>query len=110
MENLEPIKVLGEGAFGKVYLMRHRIERALMCVKVIKVKNIPKKEREACRMEVGLLKRLQHPNIVGYKDSFLAKNKESLCIVMQFCDGGDLGGVIKTAAKKRRLFAEPKVR
>ena len=76
MDQLEPIKVLGEGAFGKVYLMRHRIERALMCVKVIKVKNIPKKEREACRMEVGLLKRLQHPNIVGYKDSrFLARNE-----------------------------------
>ncbi|KAK7237802.1 protein serine/threonine kinase [Aureococcus anophagefferens] len=77
MENLEPIKVLGEGAFGKVYLMRHKVERALCCVKV---KNIPKKEREACRMEVGLLKRLNHPNIVGYRDSFLAKNKESLCI------------------------------
>ena len=43
-------------------------------------------------MEVGLLKRLHHPNIVGYRESFLSKNKESLCIVMQFCDGGDLSG------------------
>ncbi|KAH8053816.1 serine/threonine kinase [Aureococcus anophagefferens] len=89
MENLEPIKVLGEGAFGKVYLMRHKVERALCCVKV---KNIPKKEREACRMEVGLLKRLNHPNIV-----------------MQFCDGGDLSGQIKTAARNRKLFAESKI-
>ena len=24
MDQLEPIKVLSEGAFGKVYLMRHR--------------------------------------------------------------------------------------
>ncbi|KAH8056181.1 serine/threonine kinase [Aureococcus anophagefferens] len=77
MENLEPIKVLGEGAFGKVYLMRHKVERALCCVKV---KNIPKKEREACRMEV-----------------------------MQFCDGGDLSGQIKTAARNRKLFAESKI-
>ena len=49
MEEYEPIRVLGEGAFGKVYLMR---QRTLMCVKVIKIKNIPKKEREACRSEV----------------------------------------------------------
>ena len=32
--------------------MRHKVERTLLCVKVIKIKNIPKKEREACRMEV----------------------------------------------------------
>lgn len=36
-------------------------------------------------MEVGLLKRLHHPNIVGYRESFLSKNKESLCIVMTYC-------------------------
>ena len=59
MDQLEPIKVLGEGAFGKVSLMRHRQERTLQCVKVIKIKNIPKKEREACRAEVQLMKRLR---------------------------------------------------
>jgi serine/threonine protein kinase len=51
MDKYEPIKVLGEGSYGKVYLMRHLIERKLVCVKVIKIKNIPRKEREACKME-----------------------------------------------------------
>ena len=37
MEEYEPIRVLGEGAFGKVYLMRQRTQRTLMCVKVIKI-------------------------------------------------------------------------
>ncbi len=83
MDSYEPIKVLGEGSFGKVYLMRHRHERKLVCVKVIKIKNIPKKERDACKMEVDLLKRLRHPNIVGYRDSFLNPSRETLCIVMQ---------------------------
>jgi NIMA (never in mitosis gene a)-related kinase len=109
MDQLEPIKVLGEGAFGKVYLMRHRQERTLQCVKVIKIKNIPKKEREACRAEVQLMKRLRHPNIVAYRDSFLARNRESLCIVMTYCDGGDLGNQITQAAKRRRPFTEAKV-
>lgn len=107
MENYEKLKVLGQGSFGKVYLMRHKLERKLMCVKVIKIKSIPRKEREACRTEVELMKRLHHPNIVGYKDSFLTPRKDCLCIVMEYCDGGDLCSQIKDA--KRKLFAESKI-
>ncbi|CAM9361239.1 unnamed protein product, partial [Phaeothamnion confervicola] len=79
----------------------------LVCVKVIKIKHIPQKEREGCRTEVELLKRLHHPNIVSYKDSFLTPRRDCLCIAMEYCDGGDLNGHIKAA--KRRLFAESKV-
>ncbi len=83
MDKFEPIRVLGEGSFGKVYLMRDKIQRKFVCVKVIKIKNIPKKERDATKMEVDLLRRLHHPNIVRYIDSFLSKNNESLCIAME---------------------------
>jgi serine/threonine protein kinase len=106
IDRYDPIRILGEGSFGKVcsfsssyifkpiiflifkvYLMRDKIKRNFVCVKIIKIKNIPKKEREATKMEVDLLKRLHHPNIVGYIDSFLSKNHESLCICMEYCDG-----------------------
>lgn len=36
-------------------------------------------------MEAGLLKNLKHPNIVGYKESFLGNN--SLTIIMEYCEG-----------------------
>lgn len=52
MEQYERLKVLGVGSYGKVYLMRHRQRRRLVCAKIIKIKNIPRKEREACRTEV----------------------------------------------------------
>lgn len=54
MEQYERLKVLGVGSYGKVYLMRHRQQRRLVCAKIIKIKNIPRKEREACRTEVFL--------------------------------------------------------
>jgi NIMA (never in mitosis gene a)-related kinase 1/4/5 len=107
MEKYDPIRIIGEGSFGKVYLMRDKVNRKFVCVKVIKIKNIPKKERQATKMEVDLLKRLHHPNIVRYVDSFLSKNNESLCIAMEYCDGGDLASQIKSA--KRRLFSEDKI-
>ena len=107
MEKYDPIRVIGEGSFGKVYLMRDKVNRKFVCVKVIKIKNIAKKEREATKMEVDLLKRLHHPNIVRYVESFLSKNHESLCIAMEYCDGGDLATQIKSA--KHRLFSEDKI-
>lgn len=54
MEQYERLKILGVGSYGKVYLMRHRQQRRLVCAKIIKIKNIPRKEREACRTEVGI--------------------------------------------------------
>ena len=109
MQNYQRVSVLGEGSFGKVYLMRHRVERKLLCVKVIRVKNIPRKEREAVRTEVELLRRLNHPNIVGYRESFLTQSKAQLCIVMTYCDGGDLGEMIKKQAKRGVRFKEARI-
>jgi non-specific serine/threonine protein kinase/NIMA (never in mitosis gene a)-related kinase len=87
--------------------MRDKTRRKFVCVKIIKIKNIPKKERDATKMEVDLLRRLHHPNIVRYIDSFLSNNNESLCISMEYCDGGDLASQIKNA--RRKLFSEDKV-
>lgn len=52
---------------------------------------------EQLHAQVDLLRKLNHPNIVGYKDSFLTPRKDHLCIVMEYCDGGDLSTQIKNA-------------
>ena len=87
--------------------MRDKAQRKLLCVKSIKIKNIPKKERDATKMEVDLLRRLHHPNIVRYIDSFLTRDRDKLCIVMEYCDGGDLAAQIKAA--RRTMFSESKI-
>lgn len=71
-------------------------------------------------MEAGLLKNLDHPNIVGYKESFLGNN--SLIIIMGYCEGksslldisnqfftitvGDLAYHIKRKSTKGEQFSE----
>jgi NIMA (never in mitosis gene a)-related kinase len=45
--------------------------------------------------QVKLLARLRHPFIVKYSESFLAKN--SLHIIMNYCEGGDLNTRIRKA-------------
>jgi serine/threonine protein kinase len=63
--------------------------------------------RDACRNEVMLMQRLQHPNIVAYKDSFFANGRDNLCIVMTYCDGGDLGA--RVAEAKGTLIKEDQI-
>ena len=47
-----------------------------------------KKQRKDAINEVIILKALNHPYIVKYKESFL--DKKFMCIVMEYADGGDL--------------------
>ena len=95
LSDYEFVRVVGKGSFGKVYLVKHRRDKKQYCLKIIRLNNVSKKERESCRHEVQILQRMLHPNIVGFKDSFFAKNGNQLCIVMTYCDGGDLYERIK---------------
>ena len=42
---------------------------------------------------------------MGYYESMLANNRSTLCIVMTYCDGGDLEGYLK---KNRGVMKESK--
>ena len=102
MDSYERIKLLGKGSFGKVYLMRDRRSRDLVCVKSINVRGIPPKERDAVKLEVALMRKLDHPNIVRYHQSVLLRDRGVLNIVMEFCDGGDLEAMLKKQSRRQQ--------
>jgi len=52
--------------------------------------NLSDKEKENALNEVRILASIRHPNIVGYKEAFLDENSNSLCIVMEYANNGDL--------------------
>lgn len=64
------------------------------------LKNLSDKERENAINEVRILASVKHPNIISYKESFLDKESESLCIVMEIVDAGDLYGMITKNLKR----------
>ncbi|XP_029458654.1 serine/threonine-protein kinase Nek5 isoform X2 [Rhinatrema bivittatum] len=88
MDNYDIIKMIGEGAFGKAFLAKRKSDDNQCVIKEINLTKMPSKEKEASRKEVTLLAKMKHPNIVTFYTSFEEKNK--LCIVMEYCDGGDL--------------------
>lgn len=66
-------------------LVNHKKEDKKYIAKKINLDGLNAKEQEGCMMEVNLLKNLNHPNIVAYKESYLTSNQ--LIIVMEYCEG-----------------------
>ena len=58
------------------------------------------KEKQLVVSEVNILRELRHPFIVRYYDRIIDKAATKIYIVMEFCEGGDLGGLIKKCKKE----------
>ena len=52
--------------------------------------NLKEKEKENALNEVRLLASINSDYIIKYKESFFDSKANTLCIVMEFADGGDL--------------------
>ncbi|CAE7809411.1 NEK1 [Symbiodinium microadriaticum] len=94
-EKYQRIKVLGKGSFGKAYLVRNTEENELCVVKQMETSAMEAKERNEAVKEAMLLKKMDHPNIVRFKEVFITR-KHRLCIVMDYADGGDVHMKIKS--------------
>eukprot|EP00854_Cymbomonas_tetramitiformis_P029753 gene29753-37103_t len=104
MDKFTRIKVLGKGSFGQAVLVKDK-KGAFSVIKEIDVSKMPKSEKEAAEQEVKVLMSLKHPNIVCCTDSFTERGK--LCIVMDYCDGGDLYELLQK--QKGKLVDEEQI-
>ncbi|XP_065923663.1 serine/threonine-protein kinase Nek4 [Magallana gigas] len=92
-------KLLGEGAFGKVFLCHDKEEQdKKYAMKVIDLKELLWEERDLAEKEANLLTTLQHQYILHAVTTF--QEKETLCIVTEFCDHGDLEQYLKSRKGK----------
>ncbi|KAL4507112.1 hypothetical protein ABPG72_001905 [Tetrahymena utriculariae] len=106
MEVYETVKLIGSGAFGQVYLVKHKREDKMYVNKKIKTRDMSQKDRENTENEVRLLQKLRHANIVAYKDSYMDR-EQYLNIVMIHCEGGDMHNRIKN--QKGKNFPEDQI-
>ena len=87
---------MGSGAFGKVFLTfnKHNPDHKV-AIKVMN-KNKLKDHLDAIQEEVGILTKLDHPNIVKYYETYI--DEKYIYLVMEYIDGGEL--FEKIAAQK----------
>ena len=94
VEGFKIIKFLGRGKFSVVYQAERQVDSKLVALKIIKIYDIKDKDLvEKCLQEVNLLKRVNHPNIIKYLDSFIFQNE--LYIAVEWADKGDVKRLIR---------------
>jgi NIMA (never in mitosis gene a)-related kinase len=56
--------------------------------------------------EINCLERLNHPNIVRYKERIQVKDQRKIFIFMEFCENGDMAQLIKKCKTEKDFVAE----
>jgi len=88
------VSTLGTGSFGVAYLVECQSDKALAVIKQIDIEHMDEKERNETLQEAKILEVLNHPNITRFREVYKTK-KGKLCIVMDYCDDGELSTKIK---------------
>lgn len=70
LAEFEEMDLIGEGGFGKVYKVRHKLDGNIYAIKKAVVNYEDLNDRKILK-EVSLLSKLNHPNIVRYYQSWL---------------------------------------
>jgi NIMA (never in mitosis gene a)-related kinase 1/4/5 len=100
-ETYKKISTLGVGSFGTAYLVECQSDKQMAVIKQIDIGAMSEEERKETLKEAKILEVLNHPNITRFREVYKTK-KGKLCIVMDYCDGGDLQSKVKTQYKKGR--------
>ncbi|KAG8129974.1 hypothetical protein E2320_016597 [Naja naja] len=108
--DFETIKLISNGAYGAVYLVRHKETRQRFAMKKINKQNlILRNQIQQAFVERDILTFAENPFVVSMFCSF--ETKRYLCMVMEYVEGGDCATLLKNIGAlpvemARMYFAE----
>ena len=109
MNDFQIISKLGEGAYSTAFKVKRNIDQKIYALKKVKLLNLSEKEKENSLNEVRILASVNSNFVVSYKEAFFDEKDNTLCIVMEFADRGDLYQKIVQHKKSAKFFEESDV-
>jgi len=109
-DDFEVTKLISNGAYGAVYLVKHRESRQRFALKKINKHNlILRNQVEQVFAERDIMSFTDNPFVVSMYCSF--ESRKHLCLVMEYVEGGDCANLLKNmgpfpADMARFYFAE----
>lgn len=80
---------LGRGSFGEVFKVRRKVDNKIYVMKYIDTCQMSPEEMKSATFEAIILAKIDSEYVCKYFDSFM-DNNESIIIIMEYCEGGDL--------------------
>ncbi|CAD8153055.1 unnamed protein product [Paramecium pentaurelia] len=94
VSNFQIVKLLGSGSAANVYKVNSKIDNQDYAIKVFD-KSLSYKDstiQQSIKMEIKILRQLNHPNIIQYKGVF--ESNAQIILVQELLEGGDLKNIL----------------
>ncbi|KAI9478210.1 MAG: kinase-like domain-containing protein [Benjaminiella poitrasii] len=103
-------KLLGVGAFSKVYLAHQLTRDEFFAIKTIRKGKLfdDPRVRSSIEREINILKYINHPNIVHLETTM--ETEKMICIVLEYVEGGELFDFVKKMHRAEQKVDEMQVR
>jgi len=89
MSCFDVIKVIGRGTFGKVLLVKNKVDNQVLALKCIKKQQILKnKNIENIKNEKKILEKIEHPFIIKMRYTF--QDKDKIFLAFDYYNGGEM--------------------
>ena len=109
MKDFQTLSKLGEGAFSCVFKVKRLSDSNEYALKKVKMSMLTEKEKENALNEVRILASINNPYIIAYKEAFFDETSNSLCVIMEYANGGDIQKKITEKLSCKGLFTEPEI-
>ena len=106
INDFEIIKQLGSGAFSTVSLVKRKQDNTIYALKRVELSKMKPNEKDNSLNEIRLLASINHINIIAYKESFYEESTNTLNIILEYADGGDLQSKISSHKNIKKYFNE----
>jgi len=97
MSNFEILWKLSEASFGTIFKVRRKADKTVYAIRQLEVFRMNPLFKAPGPNELKRLSSLENPYILKCYDILVEKNL--INIIMEFCEGGDLGSFIKTVGQ-----------
>ena len=106
-ETYTALNFLGSGGFGEAYLVRSNKTLKNYVMKSINFELLTEENRKYTINEAFLLKKIDHPNIIKFKEVFeVQKPYNQFNIIMEYAEKGDLNKFLQINIEKKIFFPE----
>lgn len=99
---------IGKGSFSRVYYGHNTINRDVVAIKKMNKSSVQKISSDRINGEINLIKKLDHRNIVRYRD--MVTDTNNIYIITDYCNGGTLKKFLDDHNGYPESFSEKEVK